>query len=100
MVCLDLLKVLKILPMNNNVEYKKTVKIIDSVVYASIYRIINESESECIAIDKFSALDSVSVFYSIYGDKAKILKKQFELANKWADGQIEVLKNNEILYIT
>ena len=82
------------------VEYKKTVFLIDEDVIVQILRFVKDGQynsSTKVLETSFSAYDGFGFFKSIFKSKNDLINKEFDMAHKWADKQIVILKEKESL---
>lgn len=83
------------------VEYKKTVFLIDEDVIVQILRFVKDEQynsSTKVLETSFSAYDGCFGFFkSIFKSENGLINKEFDMAHKWADKQIEILKEKESL---
>lgn len=84
-----------------DVKYKKTVVLMDRDVVVLIKRVVKDegkySFSQKVIKNRFSSTSFFNFLKRIFiNPEDDLIKKEFDMAHKWADKQIEILKQKEI----
>lgn len=82
------------------VEYKKIVFLIGKDVRVQILRFVKDEQydsSTRVLETSFSAYNVFGFFQRIFKSENDLINKEFDMANEWANNQIEILKEKESL---